>query len=102
MSIETPKNLTELHAQSMARNCGIELTSKQIARYVEFRQGDFSGHPESNDLSVPIFNLSDQRLLDIILTEEQRVVFRSHYSSIFDLDISKQKLYPTFERKIRV
>jgi hypothetical protein len=102
MSIEIPKNLTELRAVNMAKVSGIELTPKQLTQYVQYRHGNFSNHPRTRDLSVPIFHLSDQRLLDVILTNKQRVVLSSYYPNIFDFDSNKQKLYPTFVRKIRV
>jgi hypothetical protein len=77
-------NSTESQALTMAHDTGIELTPEQIARYVQVRLGNFS-HQKREDLSG-LFNLSDQGILDEILTPEQRPIFRLHYPNIFQLD----------------
>lgn len=81
MSIEklntTPMELQALH---MAKYVGIELAPEQIVKYVQLRQEGVNHQtPESSVLG----DLSDQRLLDKLLTPEQRSIFRLHYPNIF-------------------
>jgi hypothetical protein len=82
MSIETSKyNPTELQAFVMAIQAKITLTPEQIKWYVEHRLGIFK-HKSPEEPSIPL-DLSDQRLLDKLLTPEQRFIFRSHFPNIF-------------------
>ena len=85
MSTEIHKNnSTESQALFMGYDTGIELTPEQIARYVQFRLGNFRDQIRE-DLPISL-NLSDQRLLVETLTPKQRPIFRSHYPNIFRLD----------------
>lgn len=80
MSIESVNNSSESQASGMAQRAGIELTPRQIVQYVQYRSGSFN--QETSELSIPP-NTSDQRLLDMLLTSEQRDIFRLHYPHIF-------------------
>ena len=89
MSIEIPNNNpTKLQALYMASFAGIELTSGQITQYIQYRRGNFFHiTPEEQSLEL---NLSDQRLLDKLLTPEQRPIFRLHYPNIFQPDTKSE------------
>lgn len=82
MSIEIPRNNpTESQALSMAQFAGIELTKTQVDWYIEHRIGTVDKNtPEES--STPT-NLSDQQLLEKILTAKQRHIFRLRYPNIF-------------------
>ena len=90
MSIEKSNNSsTELQALYMADFAGIELTPGQIAQYVQYRHGIFDHKtPEGPSL---LFNQSDQKILDMVLTPEQRLTFRSHSPKIFQHGIKSEE-----------